>query len=186
MRRVWLHDEEVWRPVPGYRGYYEASSFGRVRSVPRTFRDSLGRPRQFAGRILNPTITDTGYPVVGLCRCGKERQYAVHVVVLLAFEGPPPEGKPYGLHNNDVKTNCRIENLRWGTPAENQQDIEKNNSNFKRRKNLPDPKLTPKDVRTIKQNIKDGCVQSQLARQFGVSPATICDIKKGRQWSHIR
>lgn len=27
---------EEWRDIPGYRGYYQVSSLGRVRSVDRT------------------------------------------------------------------------------------------------------------------------------------------------------
>lgn len=43
---------EIWKPVIGYEGLYEVSSFGRVRSLDRTVNDSLGRVYVRKGIIL--------------------------------------------------------------------------------------------------------------------------------------
>lgn len=43
-------------------------------------------------------------------------------------------------------------------------------------------RLTADDVRTIRASKESG---KELARRFGVSPQTICDIRKGRKWQHV-
>jgi hypothetical protein len=42
-----------------------------------------------------------------------------------AFIGPTPEGKEI-LHNNDVKTDCSLSNLRFGTRKDNHADQVRN------------------------------------------------------------
>lgn len=46
--------EEIWRPVVGYEGLYEVSSYGRVRSLDRYVKYSNGRINLHKGRILSP------------------------------------------------------------------------------------------------------------------------------------
>ena len=45
-----------------------------------------------------------------------------HRLIALAFI-PNPENKPFVLHINDDSTNFLIENLKWGTPAENAKGV---------------------------------------------------------------
>jgi hypothetical protein len=45
----------------------------------------------------------------------------VHQLVLLAFRGPCPSGMEC-LHNDDVKNNNELTNLRYGTRSENNKD----------------------------------------------------------------
>lgn len=52
---------------------------------------------------------------------GKARTFLAHVWVLEAFVGPRPPGA-LGRHLDDDQTNNRLENLAWGTPAENVAD----------------------------------------------------------------
>lgn len=51
---------------------------------------------------------------------GRHREY-LHAWVMLAFVGPRPEGA-WVLHENDIKNDNRLENLRYGTPSENMAD----------------------------------------------------------------
>lgn len=55
-------DLEEWRSVPDFP-YYEASSLGRVRSLPRTIMTERGR-RVFRGKMLRPGRTPMGYSTV--------------------------------------------------------------------------------------------------------------------------
>ena len=45
-----------------------------------------------------------------------------HRIVALAWI-PNPENKPYVMHINDDSTNYLIENLKWGTPSENNRGV---------------------------------------------------------------
>src|SRR5215468_7419161 len=71
---------ERWRPIPGHKGY-EASTEGRIRSVPRTLRDG----RRAGGMVLAKQPDKDGYSTVKI----RGRRYRVSVLVQLAFAGPP-------------------------------------------------------------------------------------------------
>lgn len=111
---------ERWLPVAGYEGIYEVSDQGRVRSLDRTVPHGHTGTRRAAGRELRLLIDSGGYPFVHLGR-RPQRRVRVHVLVLETFVGPRPAGL-CGLHRDDVKTNGRLSNLRWGTQSENIAD----------------------------------------------------------------
>lgn len=47
-------------------------------------------------------------------------------------------------------------------------------------------KLTKEKVIQIKEMIKKKIKGKEIARIFSINPSTICDIKQGRTWAHIR
>lgn len=119
---------EEWRPIPGYEGYYEASSSGRIRSVERTVSAERQGKRviwRLKSRIINPRLTASGYGLVTLSVGAVHRHWRVHRLVLMAFVGPCPDGME-ALHANDVHADNRLENLRWGTRSENLHDMVRN------------------------------------------------------------
>lgn len=67
----------------------------------------------------------TGYPRAALYAHGRSKRVLVHLLVLKTFRGPCPPGM-YGCHENDIKIDCRLENLRWDTPQKNWDDRKKN------------------------------------------------------------
>lgn len=108
---------ETWRSIPGFP-FYEASSLGRVRSLPKRVRTShRGHEgtRLRPGKILNP-ISNKGYLVVKLG--GPNLAYGVHQAVAMAFHGPCPDGMVVD-HKNGTKTDNRPENLEYVTNSEN-------------------------------------------------------------------
>lgn len=107
---------EVWKPVPNFE-YYEASSFGRVRSLDKIVNGKYGNKALIKGRILKPTLGKK-YLMVGLYRNRKNISLHVHVVVASAFH-KKPDYKVEVLHLNDIKTDNRAINLKWGTNVEN-------------------------------------------------------------------
>lgn len=121
------HTPEEWRPIPGYEGSYEVSDQGRVRSLPRQTYTGLGRPI-LGGILAHALVSGRGYPTVTLYRGGNGKAHRVHRLVLEAFVGPCPQGM-MALHANDVATDNRIANLRWGTMPENVADSLRNGTN---------------------------------------------------------
>ena len=100
----------VWRDIIGYEGKYQVSDEGQVRNVE-------------TGLVLRPGKKPGGYLFVGLAdhRMGKgkrKKYHHVHRLVAQAFL-ENPEGKSDIDHIDGVKTNNRVENLRWCTRKEN-------------------------------------------------------------------
>lgn len=112
---------ETWKPIPKWEGYYEVSDQGRVRSLDRVIDDVLGRPNPRPGRILRTYPDSSGYPTVRLKDRGRFKRSRVHSIVLSAFVSPRPPGY-HGCHNDGDKGNNKLSNLRWDTPASNEQD----------------------------------------------------------------
>ena len=116
------HTDERWKPITGYEGIYEASSHGRIRSVDRTINYSNGQVHRYKGKILStPLLQQTGYPFVKLSNHGKNQVRTVHSLVAETFLGPRPEGTEV-CHNDGDRTNSHLDNLRYGTPSENELD----------------------------------------------------------------
>lgn len=112
---------EEWRPIPGFPDY-EASSLGQIRSLPRVVMRSNGAPQTIRGRIMSQRPDSRGlYPCVDVIVDGERHTVKVHRLVGPAFFGPLPDGLQT-RHLNGNGFDNRVENLRYGTHAENMQD----------------------------------------------------------------
>lgn len=119
---------EEWRQIRGFSGY-EISSFGRVRSLPRTvtYRNRWGSTTAYSlrGRFLKAqrghSDGSVWYWHVSLSRRAQLHTVRVHVLVLRAFTGPKPHGKE-GAHIDGNLSNNAAANLAWKTPKENAAD----------------------------------------------------------------
>ena len=175
---------EQWKPVLGYEGRYEVSDLGRVRSLPNARRKTV--------MIMRPTITGErgGYFSVRLTTSVdgsyKQRLLRVHRLVLEAFVGPPPEGKPWGLHRDGNPHNNALKNLYWGTPLENMEDRRKHGKGNIGSSN-PSAILSEdlvKDLKRRLQNRKKGDI-AKLSRETGIKYTTLRAIACGENWSHL-
>ena len=123
-------DMEEWRAVPGWEGYYEVSGLGRVRSMERTVPSARWGTHRVRSRILRPRVNvRQGYLMVALYKDRVRRDIAIHVLVAAAWHGPRPDGMDV-CHANDIKTDNRPENLRYGTRSENLLDAVRNGINY--------------------------------------------------------
>lgn len=109
--------EEVWKDIPGLK-YYQASSFGRIKSLFRPVYTSRKRLFVFHGTILKPRKDSYGYLVVNVSVNGFVKTKKVHRLVWEAFNGPIPDGMVIN-HKDEVKDNNNLENLCLMTKAEN-------------------------------------------------------------------
>lgn len=106
--------EEIWKTIEGYENKYEVSSLGRVRSY---------KPNKNDWQILKPRTSKskgliTGYLRVGLRKNNIFKNLCVHKLVAKAFI-PNPENKPQVDHIDGNIFNNTVDNLRWVTQKEN-------------------------------------------------------------------
>lgn len=111
-------EEEIWKDIPGFKGWYQASNFGNIRSVDRYVNYKTTGKAIRKGKILTPKKSSTGYLEVSLIKNGVYCFKRVHQLVAQTFI-PNPNNYPYINHINEVKTDNRVINLEWCTPKQN-------------------------------------------------------------------
>lgn len=112
------------------------------------------------------------------------KQKAAHRVAWENANGPIPSGL-WVLHKCDNPLCVNPDHLFIGTAKDNTQDcIRKGRRNTQRGSRLPQSKLDEETVRRIKQ-LRGTKRQSQIAREFGVSDASVSLIMSGKNWAHV-
>jgi hypothetical protein len=118
-------------------------------------------------------VRPNGYGTIHLDR---KREYA-HRVSWRIHRGEIPHGL-FVLHKCDVRCCVNPDHLFLGTAADNAADMV-----AKGRDRRPLPKLTASQVGEIRARVAGGVVQASLAREYGVSKATVCLIVSRQKWS---
>lgn len=107
-----------------------------------------------------------------------------HVVAYTITNGPIPKGLLV-CHTCDNPACVNPNHLIIGTYQYNMTDkCNKGRHRSPIGEAVGSSKLTEEAISEIKASIKAGVEQKQLANKFGVSPSSICNIVKGRTWSH--
>jgi HNH endonuclease len=94
--------------VVGYEGLYSVTSDGRVWS-------------NYIKDWVEGFPNSRGYVQISLTKAGHRRKRLLAILVLTAYRGPRPDGLQ-GCHRDGDKLNNTLDNLYWGTPAENTAD----------------------------------------------------------------
>ena len=105
---------EVWKPIPGLNGVYEASTLGNIRSISRLDRNGYRRKQ----KVLKQQKNNHGYHMVTIWDDGKKRTLSVHRLIAKTFLDNPMN-LPVVHHKNAIRTDNRVENLEWTTYVEN-------------------------------------------------------------------
>ena len=141
--------------------------------VPYLTEMNNGGERAYGGEPTKGVLAEGRYKITY-----KGQNYKVHRLVCEAFCGPPPEGAVC-MHLNEDSTDNRAENLQWGTQKENLAA-----PGFKAylRRRSTGAKINSEQARHIKYGSLS-CADA--ARRYGISPATVSNIRAGRSWAHI-
>jgi hypothetical protein len=95
---------------------------------------------------------------------------------------PNPKNKSQVNHINGNKSDNRVKNLEWVTHSENQKHSIKLGLRSAKGIKNSQVKLSEKIILNIFNSTEKN---KYLALKYNISQATICDIKKGRSWTHI-
>lgn len=107
---------EIYKDIPNYKGIYQISNLGNVKSLKRNYVNSNGITYTIKEKLLKLTISN-GYYSVTLNNKGK-RRFTVHRLVAEMFIDNP-ENKAEVNHIDGNKLNNCYTNLEWATKSEN-------------------------------------------------------------------
>lgn len=111
---------EVWKDIPGYEGLYQASTYGRVKSMEkyRTV-NRFGGLQLLPEKILIPSPNKKGYLHLSLCNSDGKSTRRVHKLICSTFLPHFNKEHTQINHKNEDKTDNRVENLEWCTATYN-------------------------------------------------------------------
>lgn len=171
---------EELRSVPGFPGYFVTSS-GDVYThwVRGSHPRRIGLPWK-----MKPKRQKSGHLSVALFRQKEKPEYRrIHRLILESWLGPCPPGL-ISRHLNGDPTDNRIENLAYGTKAENYSDsISHGTANIGERQYKA--KLTNQQVREIRRLANSGVRHRLIGSQFGVSRGYVARIVCREIWKHV-
>lgn len=167
--------KEFWKPVKGYKDYYEVSNKGRVYSY-------------ISNRILsNKFVNSCGYRTVKLTDFNESKSFTIHRLVALAFLPPNKENKRTINHIDGDKINNWVNNLEWATYKENfNHGLRTGLIGRARGTEIGCAKLNDKKVKEIKRKFKNGVKQAELAREYDVGHVTIWRVVRNKKWLHVK
>lgn len=95
--------KQEWKQIRDLN--YEASIHGEIRNLK-------------TGRIIKQRVSTDGYLITDIQINKKNKTFKTHRLIAETFYGIPDEGLQVD-HINRIKTDNRVENLRWVTIKEN-------------------------------------------------------------------
>jgi hypothetical protein len=172
---------EIWKDIPGYEGRYQASTFGRIKSLARITNNQHCK----TDSILKQSYSN-GYMVVTLHKPSIKVNKSVHRIILDTFEDNP-DNKPEVNHKDGIKYNNKLSNLEWATSQENMIHAYKTGlANVGQGETSHNHKLTEKQVLEIRSKyIPYKYTARMLAKEYGIGWKYIDEIVNKRSWKHI-
>lgn len=110
-------EKEIWKDIKDYEGYYQISSYGRVKSLNREV-EAGNQIRKIKERILKQIKTANGYLCVYLTKYGIDKQKLIHILVVEELI----RNRKNNVQTNHIdgnKQNNYYKNLELVTPKEN-------------------------------------------------------------------
>ena len=145
------------------------------------FISKMSLPAKITGCIhYLGALSSNGYGVFEI----SDKSYSAHRISYELFVGVIPKNKSV-LHKCDNRQCIAPQHLFTGTQANNVKDMQnKNRNSCGRHEKHGMSKLTLVEVKHIKELIKTGKKQKDIAKLYKVSVGTINDIKNKRSWKN--
>jgi len=180
---------EEWKDIQGYEGYYQVSSFGRIKSLARQHinkpskASKSGHIQSSKTKIIRCTTSVLGYVRCNLCKQSKVTSIRVHIFVAKAFI-KNPENKQQINHIKGIRTANHFTQLEWCTNQENSiHSVIIGHT--KVGEDSHTSKITNETARTIKLRLSNGIKPKYIIKELGVNRSTISNIQQKKAWKHI-
>lgn len=168
-------EKEIWKDIPDYKGVYQVSNLGRIRSLDRYVK--RGKSGFFKeGQIQKLQNNGNGYLYKQLKHKGRHRNFYIHRLVLMVFIGERPDGMVV-CHKDGDRTNNNLNNLRYDTPLENNIDQFRQGS----RKNV----LKNEEVLTIRKMYKEGYRPLYISEKLNIKIHSVRSVAHGKTSSWL-
>jgi len=119
--------KEIFKDIPDYKGLYQASNLGNIKSLPRIKTYSNGNSHITKEIIMKASSDGKGYLSVGLNKNSIAKSFRVHQLMAMTFLNHIPNGHKIVVdHINNIKTDNRVENLQIINQRENTSKDKKN------------------------------------------------------------
>lgn len=177
-------DNEIWKDINGYEGFYQASNMGRIRSLDRKiYCRGFKKQKTSKGRILSTKKTAGLYPKVTLSVNGQVKYFKVHKLIAKTFL-EQTSSKHQVNHLDGDKTNNNLENLAWVSAKENIAHARTSGLIIdKPRKGIR--RLNLAEVVFFKIMKEEGFSYQRIGDILDVSRCTVSDAVTGRTWKHL-
>ena len=107
-----MNTKEIWQDIIEYKGMYQVSNLGRVKSLKRK-----GRNKE---RILKSSIDYNDYLHLSFSKNNTTKCFYIHKLMAMAFLNHKPNGQKLVVdHINNIRNDNRLENLQLINQREN-------------------------------------------------------------------
>lgn len=154
---------EEWRPIVGYEGLYEVSSWGRIKNRH--------------GKLRKQRIDRYGYQKVNLSKNGIYKTFLVHRLVAQVFI-PNPNNYHIINHKDYTPLNNRVDNLEW---CDTKYNVNYGDGNIKREKSAIKTPIIQMD---LNGNILKIFRSFKEAKRNGFNMADIYLCCQGKRKTH--
>lgn len=182
LKKMWFYSPiiEVWRGVPGeWYGYYQASTFGQIKSLARRDRSH----RNFQERIMKQSPAKKDYLTLRLCKDSKSKLFLTHRLIAMTFL-ENPFGYQMTNHKDGITNHNHIINLEMCGGSRNNLHAydEGLRNDFGENNGLA--KLTNIQACDIRKEIIF-LTQKQLGRKYNVHQSGISRIVNNKIWRRV-
>lgn len=174
---------EIWKDIEEYKGIYQVSNMGRIKSLERLTNGKLGSVKIHLEKILTPLNLTKGYQGVRLYKDYIGKTLKIHRIVAKTFICNP-NNLPQVNHINGNKKDNKVSNLEWCDNRYNmdhaldslliKRGFDKHFSNF-----------NSILFSTIQPLLDCGLTCKQLSLIYNVDRHTISTILSGKSYKHL-